>query len=108
MDANFVSNILIWSLGLFFVIGGIYNVYKIFHSVHTAIPDQMPDIVTRSKPTFKQRWLCRMGRHEWVARVELDGKPNPKIVNSHKVVTYFLEFAAPVCKHCPMQLPPRG
>ena len=71
-----------------------------------SIPDQMPELVTREKHRLPYL-TCLAGIHEWVARVDLGAKPDPVKVNSNIAPTYFLDFAAPVCKHCPRQLPPR-
>ena len=71
-----------------------------------SIPDQMPELVTREKHRLPYL-TCLAGIHEWVPRVELGGEPDPKLANSSSSIAYFMEFAAPVCKHCPRQLPPR-
>jgi len=95
----------IWSMTIFFIIGGFWNLRKILKSA--AIPDEMAEIVTREPATRKQKIACSMGQHEWVARVDLGALPDASKVNSVEAVHYFFDFAAPVCKHCPMQLPPQ-
>jgi hypothetical protein len=71
-----------------------------------AIPDQFPELVMREEPTTMQWIACLLGQHEWVARVDMGAKPDPIRVKLNPI-NYFFEFAAPVCKHCPKQLPPR-
>ncbi len=71
------------------------------------IPDRHPERVTRAEPTLGQRVSCFFGMHDWTSRVELGGDAKAFIDGSHPV-TAFLEFAAPVCRHCPSQLPPRS
>jgi len=105
VDANAVSNLLILALSLLFIVWIAVTVWRMLLS--NAIPDTMPGMVTRPEPAWKQRWACKMGFHEWVGRGDLGGKPDSKIVNSPRAVDYFFEFAAPVCKYCPSQLPPR-
>ena len=72
-----------------------------------SIPDTMPDMVTREPVGIWRRIKCALEMHDWVSRVDLGGKPDPELVNGDDPVGYFLAFAAPVCKHCPRQLPPR-
>jgi len=108
MDADVVVKLIMWSFAAVFIVGGFWNLNKIFMSFDRAIPDKMPGLVTRAEPTRKQKWSCRMGWHEWVCRTDLGGKPDPVIVNDRaRSIRYFFEFAAPVCKYCPKQLPPR-
>ena len=71
-----------------------------------SIPDTMPEIVTRQPPTASQRIWCWFGFHDWVGRTDLGGEPDRAKVNGPDLIKYFYEFAAPVCKHCPRQLPP--
>ncbi len=73
----------------------------------SAIPDRYPDRVTRSPATRRQRLACLFGMHDWTARVELGGDAKEFIEGQHPVTAFF-EFAAPVCRHCPTQLPPRS
>ncbi len=71
-----------------------------------AIPDRYPDRVTRAPASTRQRLACLFGFHDWTARVELGGDAADFIAGQNPVSAFF-EFAAPVCRHCPTQLPPR-
>lgn len=71
-----------------------------------AVPDQMPDSVTREKPTTMQWIACLLGQHDWCARVDLGGKPVKALIEADPI-GYFAKWCAPVCRHCPKQLTPR-
>ncbi len=71
-----------------------------------SIADTMPEIITREDVGWWRRLRCALGDHEWCGRVDLGGKPDRAKVNGPDLIKYFYEFAAPVCKHCPRQLPP--
>lgn len=48
---------------------------------------------------------CWLNMHEWTCRSELGIKPDPELIKLD-AVGYFLLYAAPICKHCPKELPP--
>ena len=60
--------------------------------------------VTR-ETTLVQRFWCFLGMHVWTSRTEMGLKPDKERVNKESIA-YFFEFATPICKHCPTQLPP--
>lgn len=70
-----------------------------------SIPDTMPSVVTREPVGLWRRIACAFGMHDWTSRIDLGAKPDPERVKAD-TVNYFWAFAAPVCKHCPRQLPP--
>ena len=71
------------------------------------IPDRRPETVTRKTPTRRQRLACLFGAHDWTARVDLGADAKDFLGDGAHPLTAFFEFAAPVCRHCPIQLPPR-
>lgn len=71
----------------------------------SAIPDQFPDMVTRQPPSLMQRFNCFTGLHDWTSRIEMGAKPDPDRIKADPT-GYFFMFAAPICRHCPKQLPP--
>jgi len=56
--------------------------------------------------TFAQRIWCLLGMHHWTSRTDMGLTPDKDLMGKD-LMGYFWEFATPVCKHCPRQLPPR-
>jgi len=105
MGWNDVVNISIWITTVILFVAGFWNLRRML--VGRAMPDEMAELAYRDPPTPRQKFSCWMGNHEWVSRIDLGIQPDKEQVNSSHVVNYFFFFAAPVCKHCPTQLPPR-
>jgi len=105
MDWDVIIEYFLTSAAIFFVVGIIWNTRKML--VGNAMPDEMADLAKREPPTPRQKFACWMGHHDWVSRVDLGVDVDKEQVNSKNAVNYFFFFSAPVCKHCPTQLPPR-
>lgn len=67
-----------------------------------------PDLYEYPAPretTFKQRIACVLGMHVWTSRTDMGLTPDKDRIDED-LMGYFWEFATPVCKYCPRQLPP--
>lgn len=105
MDWNVVVDVSIWITTILLGVGVLWNFRRIL--IGRVMPDEMAELAERLPSTSRQKFACWMGQHDWVGRVDLGVKPDPAQVNSPNAINYFFFFAAPVCKHCPTQLPPR-
>jgi len=105
MDWDVIIDVFISSAAIFFVVGILWNMRKMM--IGRAMPDEMADLAERVPPTPRQKFACWMGHHDWCSRVDLGVDVDKEQVNSKNAVNYFFFFSAPVCRHCPTQLPPR-